>query len=144
MRQLRKLACLPWCERRLLLDALVLLGAIRLGLWLLPFRKLLKLLTKATQSKVKSQQFSVSKIVWAVNAASRCMPGVKCLARAFTCQLLMSHNNYSYSLRIGVTKGEKDNLEAHAWIEHRGRVVIGNLPDLYKFIPLPSLEGVKL
>lgn len=87
---------------------------------------------------------SVCKIAWAVNAVSRYMPGVKCLARALTTQVLMSRYGHSCELRIGVAKGEKGTLEAHAWIEHQGRVVMGYLADLSRFIPLPSLQGVKL
>ncbi|MCA1992894.1 MAG: lasso peptide biosynthesis B2 protein [Coleofasciculus sp. S288] len=149
MRRLRKLLRLSGSDRHLLIATLGLLGAIRLGLWLLPFRTLLRLLAKVSQPTSKSgqvkNQTSVGKIVWAVNAVSRYMPGgVKCLARALTTQVLMSRHGHSPELRIGVAKGEGGNLEAHAWIEHQGQVVIGNLKGLSRFIPLPSLQGVRL
>ncbi|BAZ22557.1 hypothetical protein NIES4073_34420 [Kalymmatonema gypsitolerans NIES-4073] len=140
-----------WEHRHLLfIITFILLAAIRLGLWLLPFRNLLKLLQKISKSNFlvpceDKSQISVSKIVWAVNAASRYMPGgVKCLARALTTQVLMSYHGHTPELRIGVAKGHEGKLEAHAWIEYQGRVAIGNLPDLSRFIPLPSLKGVKL
>lgn len=134
-------------DRRLLVITLILLATIRLGLWLMPFRTLLKVLAKISRQSDRSQatnQVSVGKISWAVNAVSRYMPGVKCLARALTTQVLMSRYGHSCELRIGVAKGEKGTLEAHAWIEHQGRVVMGYLADLSRFIPLPSLQGVKL
>ena len=137
-------------DRQLLAITFVLLAAIRLGLWLLPFRNLLKLLQKISKpdfllSPEDKSQISASKIVWAVNAASRYMPGgVKCLARALTAQVLMNYHGHTPELRIGVAKGEGGKLEAHAWIEYQGRVAIGYLPDLSRFIPLPSLQGVKL
>nr|WP_039752878.1 lasso peptide biosynthesis B2 protein [Hassalia byssoidea] len=133
-------------DRHLLIMTLILLATIRLGLWLMPFRTLLKLIAKISRQSDRPQvtQVSVGKISWAVKAVSRYMPGVKCLARALTTQVVMSRYGYSCELRIGVAKGEKGILEAHAWIEHEGLIVMGYLADLSRFIPLPSLEGVKL
>ena len=130
-------------DRHLLVMSLIILASIRLGLWLLPFRTLLKLLTKISQPMSNAQitNVTVGKIVWTVNAASRYMPGVKCLARALTTQVLMSRYGHSGQLRIGVTKGDRGNLEAHAWVEYQGRVAIGGLSNLSKFIPLPSPEA---
>ncbi|NWF57750.1 MAG: lasso peptide biosynthesis B2 protein [Fischerella sp.] len=147
MRRLHKLLRLGAGERNLLVTTFILLGSIRLGLWLLPFKNLLKLLEKINQLSKRSHspnQVTLSKIIWAVNAVTRYMPGVKCLARALTTHVLMNQYGYAPQLRIGVAKADSGKLEAHAWIEHQGRVVIGNLSDLYRFIPLPSLEGVKL
>ncbi|MBW4566620.1 MAG: lasso peptide biosynthesis B2 protein [Tolypothrix carrinoi HA7290-LM1] len=133
-------------DRQLLIMTLILLATIRLGLWLMPFGTLLKLIAKISRQSDRLQvtQVSVRKISWAVKAVSRYMPGVKCLARALTTQVLMNRNGHSCELRIGVAKGEKGILEAHAWIEHEGLIVMGYLTDLSRFMPLPSLEGVKL
>lgn len=149
MKPLRKVWYLSPSDRYLLVTSLGLLSAIRLGLWLLPFRTLLRVLGKVSQPISPPGQAinpaSVGKIVWAVNVVSRYMPGgVKCLARALTTQVLMSQHGHIPELRIGVAKGEEGNLEAHAWIEHQGQVVIGNLRDLSRFIPLPSLQGIRL
>lgn len=122
-----------------------LLGAIRLGLWLLEFRILLKILNKLSTIKFPLSNATVGKIIWGVNVATRYMPGgAKCLARALTTQVLMNCYGYSPQLCIGVAKGEKGDLVAHAWIKYQGYVVIGDLPDLPRYIQLPSLEGIKL
>jgi Transglutaminase-like superfamily len=147
MKHLHKLFSLQASDRHLLIKTFILLGAIRLGLWLLKFRTLLKLLAEISSQNEELQvakQVSAGKIVWAVNAVSRYMPGVKCLARALTAEIMMKSYGYSPQLRIGVAKGEKGNLQAHAWIEYQGKVAIGNLPDLSRYIPLPSLQGVRL
>ncbi|NMG05976.1 lasso peptide biosynthesis B2 protein [Brasilonema sp. UFV-L1] len=151
MKQLRKFLKLSGSDRHLLAITLILLGAMRLGLFFLTFRNLLKLLQKIDKQNVRfpfethGSQISVGKIVWAVNVGTRYMPGgAKCLARALTTQFLMNRYGYSCELRIGVAKEKGGQLEAHAWIEYQGRVAIGNLPELSRFIPLPSLEGVKL
>ena len=144
MKRVHKFFRLSAGDRMLLAIAFILLGAIRLGLWLLPFRTLLKLLYKITQQNPPKSQVDLAKIVWAVNMATLYMPGgAKCLARALTSQVLMNSQGYSAQLRIGVAKAEGGKLEAHAWIEYQGRVAIGYLKDLYRFIPLPSVEGVQ-
>ncbi len=69
------------------------------------------------------------------------MPGqVKCLARALTTQVIIRRQGYTPDLRIGVAKDEANRLEAHAWLELQGYVVIGLLPDLNRFVPMPSFN----
>lgn len=144
MEKLRKLVGLKGADRHLLLRTFLLLSSIRLGLWLLSFQTLQKLLARVSQpatSTVKLEPRSIGNIIWAVNLSSRYMPGqVKCLARALTTQVLMKQSDYTAELRIGVAKGESGKLEAHAWIEHQGRVVIGYLQDLSRYTPMPSLD----
>ncbi|MBW4630356.1 MAG: lasso peptide biosynthesis B2 protein [Iphinoe sp. HA4291-MV1] len=151
MKQLRNFLELSRSDRYLLAITFILLGAIRLGLFFLAFRNLLKLVQKVSKPTFRfpfethESQISVGKIIWAVNVATRYMPGrAKCLARALTTQLLMSRYGYLCELRIGVAKEQGGKLEAHAWIEYQGQVAIGNMTDLSRFIPLPSFEGIKL
>ncbi len=148
IRRLHKLQSLGSQVRRLLVNTFVLLLLVRLGLWLLPFSTLQRIIAKISQQNPKSEQvkaISIEQIIWAVNVSSRYMPGgVKCLARALTTQVFMGRYGYSSQLRIGVAKTEAGKLEAHAWVESQGRVIIGNLPDLSRFTPLPSLEALQL
>ena len=145
MKRLRKFNSLPSGDRLLLISTFVLLGLVRLGLWLLPFgtwRRLIASVSQATHKRQEVGKTDQGKIVWAVNVASRYMPGgAKCLARALTAQVLMSQYGYSPELRIGVAKGEGGQFEAHAWVEHQGQVVIGYLADLSRFTPLTAFEG---
>jgi hypothetical protein len=135
-------------DRILLLMTFILMTTIRLGLWLLPFRVLLKLQIKMMSLMHQTPNptpVNLARIIACVNLSTRYMPGgAKCLARALTTQVLMHHYSHSGELRIGVAKSTTGSLEAHAWIEHQGQVIIGNLEDLSRFIPLPSLNGVRL
>ena len=144
MKRLSKWFRLNKSDRQLLLKAFIVLGLVRLGLWLLPFPTLRETLAKVSQVNLMRQkitQTSINQIVWAVDASSRYQLGqVKCLARALTTQVLMSWSGYSPKLCIGVAKGEQKQLEAHAWVENQGQVVIGYLADLSRFTPL-LLEG---
>jgi hypothetical protein len=144
MKRLHKLLSLTSRERRLLVSAALLLGAIRLGLWLLPFqvlRRLLARITEATTQLQNADETSLDRVVWAVAVGSRYIPGVKCLARALATQVLLSQRSYPTCLRIGVAKDKGGKLEAHAWVESQGRIVIGDLGDLSRYTPLPPLVG---
>jgi len=140
MRRLYKFLNLTTRERFLLINSFLLLGFVRLGLWLLPYAFLKKILTVIGHTIAQNQtEIELGKIVRAVNISSFYSPGAaKCLARALTTEVLMKQQGYSPQLLIGVTKGEQKQLEAHAWIEERGKVVIGDLPDLVRFIPMSS------
>lgn len=145
MKRLRKFLHLTSGDRRLLVSAALLLGMIRLGLWLLPFQTLRRLLARITQTASKLQekdQVCVDQVVRAVAVASRYMPGeVKCLARALATQVLLGRRGHQSHLRLGVAKSEAGQLEAHAWVESQGRIVIGGLKDLARYTPLPTLEA---
>ncbi|MBE9041279.1 lasso peptide biosynthesis B2 protein [Oscillatoriales cyanobacterium LEGE 11467] len=145
MQQWLKFVRLGWRDRQLLVRTFALLGLVRLGLWLLPFltlQGLLDRISRPSPSFEKTNPRELDKIVWAVNQSSRYTPGgAKCLARALTTGTIMRRHGYSPQLKIGVAKGDRGQFEAHAWIEDRGRVVVGRLNDLSRFTPMPSLEG---
>jgi Transglutaminase-like superfamily len=143
MRWLRKFLRLTHGDRRLLLNAAILLVAIRLGLRLVPVKTLRYLLarTQATTELQEADQVYVDRVPWAVTLVSRYLPApTSCLTRALAAQALLSRRGYQSHLRIGVAKGEDGQLEAHAWVESKGRVVIGGLKELSRYIPLRALE----
>lgn len=151
--KLKSLAQMSGGDRLHLFSVFLLLLLIRIGLWLWPFRMVLKLVERLGKPLRGSRSdrplpFApkpISHIVWMVNVSSRYTPGgAKCLARALTTQVLLNRQGYLPDLRIGVTKAAAGNLEAHAWVEYQGRVVMGQLNDLSRYLPLPSLEGIKL
>ena len=144
MKRLLKFMHLPAAERWLLVKAALLLSAIRLGLGLLPFQTLRRLLAKVAEASTGLQETdrsSADRIVWAVEAAGRRLPGAgTCLTQALAAQALLARRGHPALLRIGVLKGEEGRLEAHAWLESKGRIVIGG-SELERFTPLVALEG---
>ncbi|GAX39658.1 hypothetical protein NIES4075_06140 [Tolypothrix sp. NIES-4075] len=141
MKHLSKFIKLAYQEKKLLINTFFLLILVRLGLWLLSFKTLQQLLSSISNAKPKCQEkdhISIDKIIWAVEVSSHYMPGVKCLARALTCQLFMSRHGYTSNLCIGVAKGQEGELKAHAWLENQGQVVIGDVADLSNFSQLAS------
>jgi hypothetical protein len=140
MKPLLKFFLLPHGERWLLLKAALLLGAIRMGLRLLPFQTLKRLLDSASSSRAATK-FSSDRIVWAVTAAGRYVLGNgPCLTQALAVQLLLKRRGYPASLRIGVARKGQGELQAHAWVESEDRVVVGG-GDLSEYTPLPELDG---
>lgn len=126
-------------DRYLLIKTLILLGFVNLGLWLLPFSTLRRILDWIGKPNPRASRTPVHKIIRAVDVSTNFIPGAKCLARALTCQVLMNQRGDSPELRIGVAKDEEGKLKAHAWIEDQGKVVIGYLNNLSSYTPLPTL-----
>jgi hypothetical protein len=146
MKWLHRFIQLASQERNLFLKTYVLLTVVRLGLFLKSFNrlcKLLELISRHNQTVVGdplSQRQLIVRVQWAINACCKFMPGsVKCLARALTMKTLLDQHGCPSKLMIGVDKNQAQQLEAHAWIEYEGHVIIGQLNDLTRFKPLPNL-----
>jgi hypothetical protein len=125
---------LSLAEKWLLINALFLIGAITLGLYILPFRVLRRLTSRPPAAEIDSS-VSVKRLIWSVDVAGQLMPGAKCLARAMVAQVLLAEHGRAAQLRIGVAKSESQ-LQAHAWLEEGGRVLIGGSVGDYKPLPL--------
>jgi len=64
--------------------------------------------------------------VWAVTRAHRYGPSRgACLQEALVGLLMLSRHGFPSQLQIGVRKGEQGQVEAHAWVENGGDIVIG-------------------
>lgn len=146
MKRIRKFFILSISDKYLLLTVVLLVVGIRLGLWLLPFQQLRRILAKARHPLARLQAVGQSpgQIVWAVKVASRYVPAATCLTQALATQLLLVRRGYPAQLRLGVAKGENGALAAHAWVECQGRIVIGGLDNLTRYTPLPPLERERL
>jgi hypothetical protein len=123
---------------RLLLQSGLLVTAIRLGLWLLPFRRLRAVLARLTAAPPllrPGEEASADQIARAVRRASRHVPQASCLTQALATQTLLRWRGIPAHLHIGVAKDAAGRLEAHAWVESEGRVVIGGTA-LARYTPL--------
>ena len=135
---------LPLRSGHLRVTSLLLLGLVRVGLWLLPFRTLRRLLAHMMHTSVAPQggdQASIRQVVRAVTVASRYVPAATCLTQALATQVLLRRRGHPANLRIGVARSAAGEFQAHAWVECRGEVVIGGVQAPARFTPLPSLDG---
>jgi hypothetical protein len=100
MERLRKFLRLPSTEQRLLLEAALLMEAIKLGMRILPFRNLRRFLARVTDALpgVRHPQHSASsakRVAWAVETASGHTPGLKtCLVQALAAQVLLARRGH--------------------------------------------------
>ena len=143
MHQVQVFLHLTGKERFLVAEALATVTAIRLGLWLLPFQRLRALVTELGQRRVQSpgsRSLSADRIAWAVRAVSPFVPRASCLTQALAGQVLLARRGHPTCLRIGVARKSRDGLEAHAWLECEGQIVLGDHGFLAMYAPFPYLE----
>ena len=144
MKRLRRFFELSSSERGLLLKAAFLLAAVRVGLWLLPFQSVRRLVASARRRPSDTQASTrpaLERIAWAVEAAARYVPKCTCLVKALAAQVILDRAGYPTRLQIGVANQEK-GFEAHAWLESEGKVVIGEA-EPGRYSPLLTLEAEK-
>ncbi|WP_414574219.1 lasso peptide biosynthesis B2 protein [Nostoc sp. CCY 9925] len=143
MKQLHKFLSRNARERLLLVKAALLLVYIGLGLRLLLFQHLRKLLAKIAQLSTKllpPDDTYVNEVAWAVTVASRYIPGAKCLTQALTTQVLLAWHGYPTQLCIGFTIDKGGQMSAHAWVESQGQIVIGGAENMTRYIQVPLQE----
>jgi hypothetical protein len=95
----------------------------------LPFRTLRRLLAgrvKRSAGWRGTARVSPDRIAWAVTVAGRYARGrATCLVEALAVETLLAQGGHPARLRVGVAREEDGRLQAHAWVESGGRVVIG-------------------
>ena len=124
MRRLHKLWASPPRFKGLLAEALV-------RLWLLAVFRFLPLPGRAQwlmrAHRVSQPRRSVpssEEICRAVDVSARFVPGATCLVKAQVGCAMLTRFGYAAEIKIGVLK-KSSNLEAHAWVESEGLVVLG-------------------
>ena len=129
-------------QRWLLCKVSVLLAAIRLSLWVVPYPTVRVLLDRLSQRSVRRETdpSPAERLAWATTVAGRIVPGGShCLSQALTLRTFMCRRGYPARICYGVREVEGAPFMAHAWVEHNGAVLIGggNL-DRFKQLLAPS------
>ena len=80
---------------------------------------------------------SAARVAHLVSIASHLVPGGgHCLTKALVAESLLLRRGYAVEMTIGVAKGEKGQLIAHAWLECDGTVLIGGDESVNRFTEL--------
>jgi hypothetical protein len=142
----RDLGRLGWKERRALARAVVLLVVTRAALRLLPFRVVVRFVTRTPSSAHPAEEIpfpedpSLHRMLWALDVMGRRLfPRNPCLTQAVAGQYLLWRRGLPSRLRIGVRRGDDLGLEAHAWLEHSGGIIMGRRGLRGDHVPLPDL-----
>lgn len=114
---------LPNRDKTLLLKTLFLMIKVRLMLWVLPFSSIQKSVTDVKPTN--KENITLNNLIWAVNVSSHYVPRATCLTNALTGYSLLSQHGYTSLIKIGVGKSFEGEFEAHAWLEYKDKVVIG-------------------
>jgi hypothetical protein len=139
--RLRRLRALDAGDRRLLIRAAIAVALVRVGLAVLPLRLVRTWTIRCAHTWGRGgarAAVSAARIGWAVSCASRYVADATCLAQAVAGEMLLVRHGHAAELRIGAARAGDTGLEAHAWVESEGRVVLGGA-DLARFRALPPL-----
>ena len=111
-----------------------LLWGYRLALWLLPFHWVMRHAERpvAQQEAKRSEQ---RRLVRRIKQAAWFVPHATCLVRVLVGAHLFAAQGRQAKVVIGVRR-RAGVLEAHAWLESGGRIVLGEVYDLLSYRPL--------
>ena len=130
----RRLRKLTWA-----IVAVLTLATIRLGLSLISYARLRKILSSPDQGDQPPKDL-VDRCAWALTRGSRVVPGASCLTQALAGQWLLHRLGYASKVVIGVRPVAGGSLAAHAWLVASGRTVVGgDAEDLSRFQKLTEL-----
>lgn len=118
-----------------LAGCVVVVAVCRLGLTLLSYRTLRRLVPRRQTRSLTSPQADpelLRRLSRAVAKAGRVIPAATCLTQALAVEFLLACHDQQAEIHIGIAKGDDGRLRAHAWVTSGDRVVIGG--------PLAKLE----
>lgn len=129
----------------MLLSAGVLTVVVRIALSVGSLRRVIRALRRAARGLPQwSDSTSVrrERAAWAASAVGRrLLQKGPCLTQAIVLQyLLRRQGDKAARLRIGVARGRDDTLQAHAWVERKGEVLIGGAASQATYIQFDDLE----
>jgi hypothetical protein len=132
----------PQAEQRLLARALTLVAAVRLSLWFLPARSTLRAVGWYADRvhSGKTAGPDVIRIGWAIRKAASHVPGATCLTQALAARLLLARHHHASQLYVGVARKAGGGMDAHAWVEAEGRVIVGG-GSLERFTRMPDFTA---
>src|SRR3954468_6189081 len=141
MRTWRRFRALDAADRRLLVEAAAWLSLVCIAIEVLPFltlQRVLAALCERLAARSGDRTAPPDRVMWAVASAARHFPlRSTCLIQSMAGQAMLSRRHLDCTLRLGVRRDTgRSALAAHAWIEHGGRVVLGQVEDLSEYVPL--------
>jgi hypothetical protein len=138
MSRLEAFRTLPPPERKCWLQCLCLLWIVRLGLSLVSFATCQHQLNKVISRPnphCRSLGIPAERAAWCIQSASRWVWRTTCLVQAYALQWVLARHGILVQVRIGVKRATSGKMEAHAWVESEGKVLLGD-HDLESFQPL--------
>jgi hypothetical protein len=136
MRRVRRFVKLSGAERALLLQAFLGIICMHFLLYMLPLRRVQHFISRSSWRSERT--CTPERIVRAIRAAARFVPGSTCLIQSLAAQALLNRFGHEALLTIGVAKNDRGGLEAHAWVSCENQLLIGG-PRVEQYDPLLNL-----
>lgn len=138
IRRFLKFLQLPFPDQWLLIEVILLLGAVRLALLTIPFRYLAKFLGRnfrESSAEESLHKAEIERMRWAIRTMSDHTPWKsKCLVQAITGKILLRQCGLDNTLYLGLAKDEADAMIAHAWLRCGQEVVTGGSGGTYTVV----------
>lgn len=136
--QLNNFMAQPRTVRWTLLRAWWLLWEARIRLSLQPFTAVGNWAQRRPGRVPASPDLTVGGMMWCVEVMAPYTPKATCLVQALAGQRLLARCGLDAALHIGVAQDQAGELEAHAWLDRDGAVILGDQNDLTRFKILTS------
>jgi hypothetical protein len=111
----------------LVLETISLLLFFKVALYILHFKRFAKIYEgdiTVHQNRIEEDKI-IDKVNYAVNYICFILPWEnKCLIRAAVIKVMLNRRRIKSVLNLGVIRNEKNELEAHAWIEAGERLLV--------------------
>ena len=133
-------------DRGTALEAAVLIVLIRASFRLASFAATLRWVGRGWRARDRASAdppdpMIARRVGAAVRAAARRLPGSTCLVEAVAAEAMLKRRGVPSTLHIGVrAPSDATPLDAHAWLECAGSIVVGDQADLieYRILTRPS------
>ena len=141
----RRFIALERAQRRLVVEAAALMAIVWVGLRLHRFLTLRRILDRfvaltATHAGI-APPHAIGAVRRAITAVAVRVPSATCLVQALAADAMLRRRRVAAELHLGVRLRDRATaagvpnvpIEAHAWVECDGGVVIGAIPDHSEF-----------
>lgn len=107
------------------------------------FPQVLSWIRKKNSSLPEEQLSTPERLAWMIESIGTAFPHVlKCLPRALAGFMLLRKCGWDITLKIGARhRDDSQPIEAHAWIEKDGKILIGELSDINEYAVFEAFEG---
>ena len=126
---LSKLRRLSWPDRRLVLEALVWLAAMRLAVRWVPFLRIVSWMRlEPGETPTQPAPAVAGQIGWAVRGVAARTPWQSaCLVQALAAARMLQRRRLAATLYLGAARNpaRRDELQAHAWLRCGALVLTG-------------------
>jgi hypothetical protein len=136
----RKFFALDRSNRRLVLEAASLMAFVWVGLRLIRFLALRRILDRYVSAPTASHatlapSAAIDAVRWAIGAVAARVPAATCLVQALAGDAMLRRRHLAPEVCLGVRvrRNGAAPIEGHAWVECDGAVAVGCIDNLSDF-----------